>query len=406
MATPLTSLGQALERGTRDRANITLSREAEERQRMQRLADVQSERDFVVGQRDRERGLALEDETRKRGQRLQDVTVEILIKEGWLNPAQANDPAAVQAAAARRAQRSAADLDRQGSLPDRLQVEADRLAEQDELLDAEFARVTRALSEPPPSPPRPDDPEVLNAALRLTGVPNPSEAQIAERVPEAIKAIYQQRFMSHQLRQQDAEAQIPILRSQSAENTRMLSFFLQQGVTPNRKPPAAVFGAGERAEVSVSRRPSMQEFFSQLDDSLAKRGIQTQRPAEPTVEAALPLAGPEDRQLLEQELTRQRAVDWTQTAAEPFNDATDRVGRLQRELEVARSPQPVYSGMATMAGPVFAPAAPGVRARSVANVLTRIEAARKEEEAARRRLLGVEQNAPLAPARRPVFSIP
>lgn len=139
MATPLTSLGQALERGTRDRANITLSREAEERQRMQRLQDVQSERDFVVGQRDRERGLSREAEERQ-------ITIKTLIDARFLNPAQVNDPVAVQQAAAAYQEFVESERARRASTIGNAQGEVNQLAADRDILTAKRAEADQRLA--------------------------------------------------------------------------------------------------------------------------------------------------------------------------------------------------------------------------------------------------------------------
>lgn len=407
MATGLTQLGQALAGGARDYANIQLSRQAEERENQRRVDALAEQRGYADSVDARERARQLEDEERRRGQRVEDVTLDVLIKEGWLNPAQANDAAAVRAAATARQERFSQEQSRSAALPGRLQVEADLLAER----DAELARAERELSaklsEPEPGPPNAQ--EVMNLALRMTGKPNPSQQEIAANMEAAAEQIQNQRLQRWFQEQQEAKVQIPLLRSQRADITRNLTFMFQQGITPNRSPSAVLSEPALPSTPPRSGNP-MASFAQELDGLLQQRQIDTARPAEISpVQAALPMAQGQDRQLLEQELGRQSAADWTQTKAEPFNAAADKREGILRRLQMVRSGQPVSSTYATLAGPVMAPQpTEQQKARELASLLIELQQADKEEQDARRSMFGISEGAPLAPARNPasVLTIP
>lgn len=242
----LTALGQALAGGARDYANIRLSREAEERQRAARLADQMSQRayaDEVYGRQrsdaladeQRLRRLALEDEERRRTQRVDDATIEILVKSGYLAPADVRDPDAVALANRQYEVDQAREQGRRRDLPERLQTEADLLAQRDAELAQAEASLSAKLSAPEPAPP--SETEVLNLARRLTGKETPSASEIEANIPAAQEQIASQRLQRWYMDQQDAKAQIPLLRAQRQDLSRQLTFMFQQGVTPNRTPP-------------------------------------------------------------------------------------------------------------------------------------------------------------------------
>ncbi len=263
MAGPLAQLGQALSGGARDYANIKLSREAEARERQQRLDDVASQRQYADSVEARQRGYSLSDEARRRTNQREDVTIDMLVKERYLSPDKVNDPAAVQAAAAARQERVSADLGREGTLPKRLQTEADLLATRDaELAEAE-QRLSASLSAPEPGPPT--QTEVMNLAMRLTGKPNPSREEIAANEAAAAEQIQSQRLQRWYMDQQEAKTQIPLLRAQRSDISRNLTFMFQQGITPNR-PPAAVLSAPVAPVPRGSGSP-MGSFLEQLNQT-------------------------------------------------------------------------------------------------------------------------------------------
>lgn len=255
MASPtgLSQLGDALLRGSGDYANIQLRRQAEERARAQQLADLQDQRRYSEGQRDIQRGMALED-----------TTISVLIKEGWLKPTEARDPLAVQAAADRRQVEVDKQQAREADLPAKLQGEADYYGKQDAALAAEVARVTAKLNEPQPGPPAATDAAVQNLAKELAG--SSDLKAIQQQVPAAQEMLYKQSYIEWKMGVDEAKAQIPLLRSQQTALHQVLGPLLQRGFVPNRPPPPAATltpGAGApsadplagfRAEIEKKRQ--------------------------------------------------------------------------------------------------------------------------------------------------------
>jgi hypothetical protein len=243
--TGLTQLGNVLMQGSADYANNRLRQQDIERIRAQQLADLQDQRLYNEGQRDIERGMRLEDETRRRGQAVDDATLEILLKEGWLSPNDARNPDAIRAAAEARQKRISATQQREGELPAKLQQEADYLGQQESELAAAEDQLNAILSAPQPPPP--SNAEVRKAAIAMTGKAVPSDAEINGYMQAAADQIMKQRFLQWSMDKEDAKVQIPLLRSQRMSLRQSLSGLLQQGFVPNRTPPpvapSAAFGA-------------------------------------------------------------------------------------------------------------------------------------------------------------------
>lgn len=237
-ATGLQQLGDVLMKSSGDYANLQLRRQDEERRRAQQLADLQDQRQFAVDQRDVERGLMLSDEERRRGQAVNDATLSVLLKEGWLKPTDAKNPEAIAAAADARQARLNATREREGKLPDKLQQEADYLGGQDVDLASREAALDAKISAPPPGPPSPA--EVRRTAIRmLNKAPGeiPTDKEIADALPAAAEAITDARVQQWLMAKEDAKNQIQLLRYQRTALRQSLSQLLQQGFVPNRAPP-------------------------------------------------------------------------------------------------------------------------------------------------------------------------
>lgn len=395
MANGLTQLGQALAGGARDYANLRLSREAEERQRAQQLQDVASQRAYADSVYSRERADRSADLERQRRLAREDVTIEILLKEGWLKPTEIDNAAAIQAAADARAKSLGEQRSRAESLPGRLQSEADLLAQR----DAELAEAERTLSQKlsEPEPPPPSVSEVTNLALRMTGKPNPSREEIASYMDVAAEQIQNQRLQRWFQEQQEAKTQIPLLRAQRSDITRNLTFMFQQGVTPNRPVPRALTAPAPTA--SATPRNPISSFTAELDRELANRGVRTERPApvDPVV-AALPSASGADRELLERASQERSARQWNQEAATPWQQAVDRVQQIRGRLQGPAN-APVASGSFFKGEELFRAPSLEESAQGRAAALLELQQAVKDEATARRRMFGIPDSRPLAPAR-------
>lgn len=239
-ATGLQQLGDVLMKSSGDYANIQLRRQAEERRRAQQLADLQDSRQFAVDQRGIERRLMLEDEERRRVQAVDDATLSVLLKEGWLKPTDAKNPGAITAAADARQARLSVTRERDGKLPDKLQQEADYLGKQDVELAAAESALNAKLSEPEPGPPSPAEVRVL-AIRMLNKAPGvvPTDVEINDAMPGAQAAIMQDRFLRWSMGKEDAKNQVQLLRSQRTALRQSLGALLQQGFVPNRAPPSS-----------------------------------------------------------------------------------------------------------------------------------------------------------------------
>lgn len=262
-STGLSQLGQALAQGSGDYANIQLQRQADERRRVQQLQDLQDARSYAEDRFNLERLLSLEDEARKRRQGVDDATINILLKEGWLSPTDVRDPIAVQAAADARQERIGSQLKREGELPARLQAEADYLGEQDVKLAEAEAALTEMLNSPQPS--QPSQAEVMNLARQKTGKATPSVEEIEAQIPVALKEIEQERFQRWYMDKEDAKAQIPLLRNQRTVLRQSLSGLLQQGIVPSRNRPPAPLAQLENPVPARSAANPLESFTSVLE---------------------------------------------------------------------------------------------------------------------------------------------
>lgn len=247
--TGLSQLGNVLLQGSADYANTRQRREAEDRLRANQLSDLQDQRAFATGQRDYERSLGLMDEARHREMAVDDATLQILLKEGWLKPTDARNGEAIQQAADARQAQLGATRTREAALPQKLQKEADYLGQQDAELSAVEDQLNAKLSAPAPSTPSPA--EVRRMAIRMTNKPVPSDKEISDAIPAATDAIMQERTMRWYTEKEDAKTQIQLLRSQRTALRQSLTGLLQQGFVPDRPPPApsvslAAPGAGLR----------------------------------------------------------------------------------------------------------------------------------------------------------------
>lgn len=237
--TGLQQLGDVLLRSSGNYANLQLRRQDEERRRAQQLADLQDNRRFAVEQRGVERGLMLEDEARRRRQGVDDATLNILLKEGWLKPTDAKNPEAIAAAADARQARLNTTREREGKLPDKLQQEADYLGKQDVELATAEAALNAKLSEA--APPMPSQAEVRREAIRsLNLAPGtvPTDADINAAMPAALEAIKQDRLIRWSMEKEDTKNQIQLLRYQRTQLRQSLGQLLQRGFVPDRPPPS------------------------------------------------------------------------------------------------------------------------------------------------------------------------
>ena len=232
----LAPLGNVLLQASGDFANQRLRQQDEDRRRAQAIADLQDSRQYAQGQRAADRTLALGDEQRRRGERVEDVTLEILIKENWLSPTDARDPMKVQEAAARREVEVAKTKGREATLPEKLQKEADYYGQKAAEISADQQRVNNILSEPEPPPPTIE--EVANRARQMTGKKVPTREEINQQAPAALKAIQEERAMSRWQKRESAKAQIPMLRYAEMETEKSLRPLIEKGFVPNRPPPA------------------------------------------------------------------------------------------------------------------------------------------------------------------------
>lgn len=399
MAQPigLTLLGQALSQGTGRMAARSMQMQDEERARQQQLADRMQQREWHVGDRNLGRQWQVDDRNTDRAQRREDLTIEVLVKAGYLSPNETRNPEAINAAAMQYEADQSQNLDRSRKLPEKLQSEADLLGQQDAALAQAEATLQAKLNMPEPPPPT--QAEVMNRALQMIGKPKPTSKELEEAAPAAAASIQQERLGQWFRDQQEAKVEIPLLRSQRASIRQSLQFMYQQGVTPNRPPPAEALANPSTPRMPQGGTPPTKSFKEMLDAELGNRGINTARDPAPAqnIETAIPVASPTDLPMLQSALQRQKTRQWTEEASIPYNDIRDRLQATEERISRLRAPaqfQSVGFGAPTAINPDF-------QAQEMSKALVELEALRREEEKGRRKLFGVGENAPLAPLRRP-----
>ena len=175
--TGLQQLGDTLLRSSGDYANIQLQRQAEDRRRMQQLADVQSQRSYTSGE-----------QNRLHQQRIDDETYQLLLKEGWLKPNDAQNPTAVAAAADKRQKHIDELMTRDAAQRQNAVTAAARVAQQRDEVRRKMNALDSVLSQPEPEP---NPNEVTKEAIRMASQGlKPGEQPSTEAIQQAWKPAY------------------------------------------------------------------------------------------------------------------------------------------------------------------------------------------------------------------------
>lgn len=270
--TGLSQLGEAFARGGSDYANISLRRQAEERQRSQQLADLQDQRAYQRTESDRTRNLQREGEI-----------YHLLITEGWLKPDDAQNPQAIAKAAQDRQDHIDRQMAEQTIQGLNAGERADQVASARDDVQRKVEQLASVLSEPEPEP---DRGQVANEAVRIASAglkagEAPSEQAIRDAAPAAYAAIRDRQNAEWYRRKQDASVQYQLFQAQlrdlSAESNTLSSKFGKVGVSMPQAAP--------RQATAPVARPQLtpQDIVARMQEALKAR-----QPATPAAALAVP----------------------------------------------------------------------------------------------------------------------
>lgn len=259
--TGLSQLGNVLLQGSADYANQRLRREAEERQRAQQLADLQSQRTFQQQQMtaadQRARDLAL---WQARQQRIQE-----LIAKGFLAQAQANDEAAIAAADAAEQARTTKLRTETDTARVNMQGSANEIGDQINRLSDAAAQVQARLAAIPTRPAAPDPRQVEAMAVQLAteaGEDPKADAVRAKYRGAAEKVLTDAAMRDFFIAQEASDALKVSLQgytNQIASLTRRLEGYERSGIVPTVRAPAQTLQSDFAPAAPTLRRATPDE---------------------------------------------------------------------------------------------------------------------------------------------------
>lgn len=366
MPGPLTELGQALASGSRDMMQLRLRDQEEADRRAEKLSDLADarqyaqglttdQRQYAQGQQELQRRLMMQDETRHQKQRVDEETYQLLLKEGWLKPVDAQNPDAIAKAADARQKHMDRVMAEQESNRGNAAARAAQLATARDQVQQKVSELTSVLSEPEPEP---DRATVIKRAVELASVglkngEKPSNDAIAQQIEVATNEIAQRQNQAWYRRKNDAAIQLQGYRAQlgdiSAEANTLANRFGTVGVAA----PQAALAAPVSAAPTAAGSPV--DFISQIKAAIAKERPDLAPPTaapSPLVDPSFsPLDNPTGNTLVQSENDRRsqlqktaqlaQAAQQQATLSDPYNESLDKLAAVQARIKQASTGAPI-----------------------------------------------------------------